>query len=289
MHSSYHELNILCALAGVALARGDDTRFEALVAEAHGDNYWLDLLAVARAEIAGDMAQAVALLPTLQQSGGYPTYMAHVLGARARVLYRAGDMHGARRELAAWRSACEGITGGYSVTHNKLLAFTEVAECLPALADLTLVQQVYEQLQAMAPIRFAPWSARSVDASRGTLALHLGEVNAAMQHFQHQHGAPLYGHRVHAQREQLRVAAGTAASPTRLSHAPPGGLSTREVEVLRLLTAGQTNQEIAAALMLSPGTVARHTANIYAKIGARGRAAAAAYALRHGLTVETST
>ena len=71
MHSNYYELNIVCALAGVALARGDDRRFEALMAEAHGDNYWLALLAVTRAEIAGDLAQAVALLPTLENTGGY--------------------------------------------------------------------------------------------------------------------------------------------------------------------------------------------------------------------------
>lgn len=41
------------------------------MAEAHGDNYWLALLAVTRAEIAGDLAQAVALLPTLENTGGY--------------------------------------------------------------------------------------------------------------------------------------------------------------------------------------------------------------------------
>ena len=63
----------------------------------------------------------------------------------------------------------------------------------------------------------------------------------------------------------------------------PDDLTRREVEVLRLLAAGQTNHEIAAALYLSVRTVERHVANIYGKIGARGRASATAYAFAHGL------
>ena len=64
----------------------------------------------------------------------------------------------------------------------------------------------------------------------------------------------------------------------------PHGLSKREVEVLQLIAAGRTNQEIAEALVLSPGTVARHTANIYIKIDVRSRAEAVAYAVRQSLT-----
>jgi DNA-binding CsgD family transcriptional regulator len=64
----------------------------------------------------------------------------------------------------------------------------------------------------------------------------------------------------------------------------PDGLTRREVEVLRLLAAGRTNHEIAAALYLSVSTVERHVANIYGKIGACGRASATAYAFAHGLT-----
>jgi predicted ATPase/DNA-binding CsgD family transcriptional regulator len=67
-------------------------------------------------------------------------------------------------------------------------------------------------------------------------------------------------------------------------HQPaPGGLSEREKEVLRLVARGQSNAEIATELVLSVRTVEKHVANIYAKIGARGRADAATYALRNGL------
>lgn len=63
----------------------------------------------------------------------------------------------------------------------------------------------------------------------------------------------------------------------------PGGLTMREVEVLRLLAQGETNSEIAEELVLSTHTVARHISNIYVKIDAHGRADATAFALRHGL------
>jgi DNA-binding CsgD family transcriptional regulator/pimeloyl-ACP methyl ester carboxylesterase len=64
---------------------------------------------------------------------------------------------------------------------------------------------------------------------------------------------------------------------------PPHSLSRRELEVLRWLAAGETNRQIARRLGLSPHTIERHVANLYRKIGARGRADATAYALRNGL------
>jgi DNA-binding NarL/FixJ family response regulator len=55
------------------------------------------------------------------------------------------------------------------------------------------------------------------------------------------------------------------------------------VAVLRLVAAGYSNSDVASELVLSVRTVERHVANIYAKIGAHGRAEATAYALRHGV------
>ena len=63
----------------------------------------------------------------------------------------------------------------------------------------------------------------------------------------------------------------------------PGGLTEREVEVLRLVAVGKTNREIARDLTLSEKTVARHLSNIFAKLGVPSRAAATAFALREGL------
>ena len=60
-----------------------------------------------------------------------------------------------------------------------------------------------------------------------------------------------------------------------------GGLTAREVEVLRLIAAGKTNRAIAADLYLSEKTVARHVSNIFAKLGVASRSAATAYAFEH--------
>jgi pentatricopeptide repeat protein len=61
-------------------------------------------------------------------------------------------------------------------------------------------------------------------------------------------------------------------------------LSSREIEVLRLIVAGRTNAEIAAQLFLSERTVHRHVSNILTKLDVRSRTSAAAYAIHHGLT-----
>jgi non-specific serine/threonine protein kinase len=71
-------------------------------------------------------------------------------------------------------------------------------------------------------------------------------------------------------------------TPTAVRHS---GLSPRELEVLRLLAAGQSNQEIAAALFISYHTVTRHVTNILTKLGLDSRTAAAAWAVRHGFSV----
>jgi DNA-binding CsgD family transcriptional regulator len=61
------------------------------------------------------------------------------------------------------------------------------------------------------------------------------------------------------------------------------GLTAREFEVLLLLSAGSTNKAIAAELVLSERTIERHLSNIFAKLGVSTRAAATAFAHRHGL------
>jgi DNA-binding CsgD family transcriptional regulator len=68
-----------------------------------------------------------------------------------------------------------------------------------------------------------------------------------------------------------------------LSTGYPGNLTTREVEVLRLIGSGATNKEIATHLVISIATAERHVANIYTKIGVRNRAEATLFALQHGL------
>lgn len=77
------------------------------------------------------------------------------------------------------------------------------------------------------------------------------------------------------------LAAQDVRSGDRLDWDP--GLTAREIEVLRLIARGMSNQQIADELVLSVRTVERHITNLYGKIGARRKAEATAWALRNGL------
>jgi DNA-binding CsgD family transcriptional regulator len=69
-----------------------------------------------------------------------------------------------------------------------------------------------------------------------------------------------------------------------LGRARPGGLTEREIEVLKLVAEGRSNPDIARTLVLSHKTVERHLSNIFTKLDVPSRTAAAAYAHEHGLT-----
>jgi len=79
------------------------------------------------------------------------------------------------------------------------------------------------------------------------------------------------------------VAAGHGEPPANAGKRPqnPGGLTRREVDVLRLAARGHTTREIADRLYISPKTADHHIQHIYGKIGVSTRAAAALWAMQH--------
>ncbi len=81
----------------------------------------------------------------------------------------------------------------------------------------------------------------------------------------------------------MQVAAGHGEPNTRTGKRQqnPGGLTRREVEVLRLAARGLTTQDIAGRLFISPKTADHHIQHIYGKIGVSTRAAAALWAMQH--------
>jgi len=80
-------------------------------------------------------------------------------------------------------------------------------------------------------------------------------------------------------RQQIEVA---RREPVPRARAPrPGGLSRRELEVLRLVSDGRTAGEIASELFISTRTAEHHVQNIYTKIGVSSRAAATRWAVAH--------
>ncbi len=89
--------------------------------------------------------------------------------------------------------------------------------------------------------------------------------------------------------EQVLATQGEAKMPEPVSVAKPpvssypNDLTPREVEVLRLVAAGSSNQEIADTLVISERTVNSHLVHIFNKLGVNSRAAAAAFAIREKL------
>jgi ATP/maltotriose-dependent transcriptional regulator MalT len=109
-------------------------------------------------------------------------------------------------------------------------------------------------------------------------------LGIAHRNFGDEEGAELALSAAHAVFERLGAALESARTAKLLDpRSQPAGLTTREVEVLRLVAAGKSNREIASELHLSVKTVARHLENIFSKLCVSSRSAATAFAYKHGV------
>ena len=86
--------------------------------------------------------------------------------------------------------------------------------------------------------------------------------------------------------EVVEAVLSAAGHRTRQRRDGPGGLTAREVEVLRLLARGLSTKQIAERLTVSPKTASNHIEHIYGKINANNRVAASLFAVQHGLLPE---
>jgi DNA-binding CsgD family transcriptional regulator/pimeloyl-ACP methyl ester carboxylesterase len=151
----------------------------------------------------------------------------------------------------------------------------DVTELLPGVAARTLVLHPRDMTQI--PVDIA--RALAMGLPRGRLVMLQGAQPVLFPEDPGEIVSMLVGFLCDGVEPAEVPAAGAAGR----SAWPPEGLSPRELEVLRLVAAGESNSQIARRLGLSTHTVERHVANLYRKIGARGRADATAYALRSGL------
>jgi HD-GYP domain-containing protein (c-di-GMP phosphodiesterase class II) len=86
--------------------------------------------------------------------------------------------------------------------------------------------------------------------------------------------------------EAVEAVLGAAGHKARAQPERPGGLSDREIEVLRLVARGLTNKEVSAALAISVKTAGHHLENIYGKLDVTTRGAAALFAMQHDLLAD---
>jgi DNA-binding CsgD family transcriptional regulator len=138
-----------------------------------------------------------------------------------------------------------------------------------ALRSLRTAWQVWEELDA-------PYEGGRVRLLVGLACRALGDEEGAALEFD---AARAVFEALGATPELARLDALSGRADSVETH----GLSARELEVLRLLASGRTNRDIAAELVVSEHTIARHVQNIFAKLGVSSRTAATAFAFEHHL------
>jgi DNA-binding NarL/FixJ family response regulator len=197
--------------------------------------------------------------------------------ARIGVLCAAVEVFVATGETAEARAACDeleeicGVQGTPALDAMRARARGTVAlaegEAAAALATLRRGRELWLELGA-------PYEAARVRSLAGVACRALGdEEGAALE--------------IAAAEETFRRLAADPdiglADPLRRGPAGDGELTERQLEVLRLVADGATNREIAARLVISEHTVARHLQNVFARLGVSSRTGAIARARDHDL------
>ncbi len=197
---------------------------------------------------------------------------AKLLPALAEVALAAGDVPAARgaadelSEIAAAFNAPVLHALSAQASGAVLLAEDEPKAALHALRP---AWKAWQELEA-------PYEAARVRALIGVACRELGdEDTAAMELDSARRALQQLGAQPELARGEKLIR--TAAREGQ------GGLTVREVEVLRLIAEGRTNRAIAEKLVISEKTVARHVSNIFTKLGLSSRSAATAYAYEHDL------
>jgi len=150
--------------------------------------------------------------------------------------------------------------------HAAGLVALAAGKALDAIEPLSRAAEGYRRMQAW-------YDAASADARRADAHRLLGDAAAERE--------------LRDEAESVFRRLGTTAKWAPDDVPPAGGLTGREVEVLRQVATGLSNRDAARALSISEATVRRHLANIYLKLGVGSRTAAAAWAHEQGMVSPT--
>jgi DNA-binding CsgD family transcriptional regulator len=219
----------------------------------------------------GQTEAAVASIRRASAEITQPLKRAGLLPAYVEIMLAIAEIEEARRacrELEVIAASYQSTMIGAMVAHARGAVHLADGDAQAALVVLREAWQAWEALEApyeIARTRVLVGVACRAVGDEDSAAL---ELDAARRIFEQLGAAPDLA--------RLTAWTGGAAAETH-------GLSQRELEVLRLVAAGKSNREIAAALVISEHTVARHIQNIFAKLGLSSRTAASAFAFEHEL------
>jgi DNA-binding CsgD family transcriptional regulator len=228
-------------------------------------------LALLRLAQGNDDAAAAAIRRALSESSE-PLKRARLLPAYVEIMLAVGDLEEARsacRELEDISARYESGMMGAMVAHAEGAVDLAEGDARAALLALRRAWQVWQELEV-------PYEVARVRVLVGLACRALGDDDTAALELEAARGVFA---QLGAEPDLARVDSLTRRAPSIDAH----GLTLRELQVLRLVAAGETNKAIAAELVLSGRTVDRHVSNIFSKLGVSSRAAATAYAYKHQL------
>jgi DNA-binding CsgD family transcriptional regulator len=200
----------------------------------------------------------------LQRAGLLPAYV--------EIMLASGDIDEARH-------ACDELMGLAATLDSELL------DAVAAYAHGTVQLAQGDARSALNPLRRAfelwqridaPYEIARTRLLMGQACRALGDEEASRLEFDE---ARSLFERLGAAPQIARLDASAGCRAAEKRHP----LTDRELQVLRLVVAGNTNKSIAHELFLSERTIDRHVSNIYTKLGVSSRAAATAYAYAHQL------
>jgi DNA-binding CsgD family transcriptional regulator len=218
----------------------------------------------------GRSAAAAAAIGRMLHETSDPSTRAALLPAAVEILLAIGDLDAAARASRELERIAERWAGGMMgaiAAYARGSVDLATGDARAALVALRRAWHAWRELEAPYEEARARVLLGQACAALGDLETAESELAAAREAFTRLGAAP----------DIARVDA--VARPAPETH----GLTTRELQVLRLVAVGNSNKQISAALVISEHTVARHLQNIFAKLGVSSRTAASAYAFAHDL------
>ena len=220
----------------------------------------------------GNTDAAVAAIRRIADEAEGPVGRISVLGPFVEILLAAGEVDGARAAADELMQLSDELTAPVvqaMAAHALGAVLVASGDARAALNQLRRAWTIWRELEA-------PYEAARTRVLLSQACRLVGdddgaemELDAARSTFDQLGAAP----------DLARVDAMSGVEDTKA----PGGLTAREVEVLRLVAKGKTNRAIADELIVSEKTVASHLSHIFTKLDLTSRAAATAFAYENGL------